>query len=169
MAAAGGPFLAAVVLLAGAAVAKLARPGAAADAIVAVAGHPVPAATLVVRVIAVVELGLATGAFAWGGRLPTALVAASYLAFAAFALGARGRAASCGCFGGDTAPPSLLHAAVTTGFAGVAGWALLADPDPAARALADQPGAAAVLLAAAAVTAWLAWAVMTVLPRPVEA
>lgn len=71
----------------------------------------------VVQVIAFAEVVVGTLALVTGQGVA---VAVSYAVFTVFVLVARARGgvlASCGCFGKQDMPPTLLHAAVTAGFA----------------------------------------------------
>lgn len=71
----------------------------------------------VVQVVALAEVAVGVVALVTGHGLA---VAVSYAVFTVFVLVARARGgvlASCGCFGKQDTPPTLLHAAVTAGFA----------------------------------------------------
>lgn len=71
----------------------------------------------VVQVIAVAEVAVGALALITGHGVA---VAVSYAVFTLFVLVARARGgvlASCGCFGKQDVPPTLLHAVVTAGFA----------------------------------------------------
>jgi methylamine utilization protein MauE len=97
-----------------------------------------------------------------GGRITSALVATSYLAFASFvtvALVQDRPLATCGCFGEPDTPPTLVHVLIDAALAaGCAHAAATATPVPHGWALA-----------AAAVPAYMAFVAMTALPRALTA
>lgn len=102
-----------------------------------------PSSPVLVRSVAAVELGLGVVAVAIRGRLPWALVALSYLAFAAFVLQAlrSGTAiGSCGCFGRRDTPPHPLHIGIDLVLAGVATAVALSDMAAPLDELFDHPG-----------------------------
>jgi hypothetical protein len=131
-----------------------------------------PASPALVRVGAAVEVAIAAGALVDGSRPFAALVAASYLGFAAFVLAALRRGvplSSCGCFGVADTPPSGVHLALNlaaTAVAGVValGWA-------AAGGLAEITAMDGSLLLRAtfvtltAAATWFAYVALTLLPR----
>lgn len=125
-----GPFAIAAVLLAGGGGAKAFRPRDTAQALVAV-GIRFPRvlpARAVVRVGGAIEAVIGVAALVVGGPLLCALVAASYVAFAAFvgvALRTGAPISSCGCFGKIDTPPSIVHVVLDLAFAGVAVGAVL--------------------------------------------
>jgi len=110
-----GPYLCACVLLVGAGIAKAVRPGDTARAVAA--SVPVPLATLalLVRVAAAAEALVGAAGLVRPSTWTAALVALSYLAFAAFVTVARSRGgplATCGCFGTPDTPATRLHVVV---------------------------------------------------------
>ena len=73
-----------------------------------------PSAPWLVRLGAAAELALGVAAVVVGGAALWALVAASYVAFAAFvavALASGRPLGSCGCFGREDTPPTVVHLA----------------------------------------------------------
>lgn len=137
---------AAGLLLLGAGAAKVVDPTRTAGALAAV-GRPVGPA--VVRAGAAAEVVLGAVVVAVGGRLPAALVAASYVAFAGFvALALRlGRpVGTCGCFGRPDTPPRWSHVAVDLALAAAAAGGAVAGVD--ALAEASPPAIAAALVLA---------------------
>jgi hypothetical protein len=85
-----------------------------------------PVGSTVVRLGAVGEAVLGAVALVVGGRVPAALVGASFAAFATFvvvALRSGGPIGTCGCFGRADTPPRPVHVAVdvVVAAAGVAG------------------------------------------------
>ncbi|HWW54312.1 MAG TPA: MauE/DoxX family redox-associated membrane protein [Acidimicrobiales bacterium] len=149
---------AASVLLAGAGLLKLGRPANTAKAL------RVP--VTVVRGAAAAEAGLGLAALFVGGWWPAVLVGASYVAFAAFVAGAlvSGRPlATCGCFGEPDTPPTRTHVLVDLAFAG---FALAAAATGATHPITSL-GAASWI--GAATVAYLAFLVLSTLPRLAEA
>lgn len=119
-----GLYVAGALLLGGAGAAKVRRPY---DSAVALRAAGLPATPGRVRVAAAGEVAVAVAALAAPGPVPAALVALSYLGFAAFvavALRRRLPLASCGCFGRPDTPPSLTHVVVNVAAAAAAiAWA----------------------------------------------
>lgn len=124
---------AAALLLVAAGAAKVVEPARTVGALRALGW---PAAPLLVRVGAAVELLLGAAMLSVGGAWVAGLVAVSYLGFAVFVAAALREGApigSCGCFGQADTPPSGLHLAVVLVLAGGAAagavWANAALPD----------------------------------------
>jgi len=163
MSAVAGPVLAASLLLAYAGATKLRRPAATVGALRA-AGLPAPLITG--RALGGFELAAATWCLATGSRAACALVAVSYLAFAAFSarLMISGGGASCGCFGQADAPASPTHVGVNLVLGLLAIVGALDPPGDLARVLDDQPVGGAPLLMFAALGAWAAYLALTLLP-----
>ncbi len=173
MAALAGPFIVAAALLGAGGALKVARPATTAGALRQMG---LPASETAVRTGAAVELAIATAAAVDGSRPFAALVALSYLAFAAFVLVALRRdvpLSSCGCFGVEDTPPTAVHlaldlaaaataGAVALGLAHGGGLAQIADMDP------SFPLRAAFLVSTAAAT-WFAYVALTHLPRLMKA
>jgi hypothetical protein len=164
-----GPFIVTAALLGAGGASKLARPATTAGALRQM-GLRVPAAA--VRVGAALELAVATAAIVDGARPFAALVAASYLAFAAFVAVALRRGvplSSCGCFGVADTPPTAVHLAINLAAAGIAGvvalgWAAgggLAELTAMDGSLLLR-GAFVVLTAT---SVWLAYVALTALPK----
>lgn len=169
MATLAGPFIVTAALLGAGGASKVARPAPTARALGQM-GLRVPAAA--VRVGAALELAVATAAIIDGARPFAALVAASYLAFAAFvavALRRKVPLSSCGCFGVADTPPTFVHLAVNLAAAGIAGTVALGWAAGGGLVeLAAMDGSlllrgAFLLLTATSV--WLAYAALTALPR----
>jgi hypothetical protein len=160
-----GPFVASAVLLVLAGAAKVRRPGPTVAALAAVRVR-VPGALVVTLGAAEAAIGL--GAMLLGSRPFAVLVAACYLGFAAFvgaALLRGGTVSSCGCFGQADTPPTRMHLGLDLAAAAVAVLAALRPVDGLAGALAARP----LLLALAAVCAWLAYVSLSLLPQTVAA
>ena len=169
MAALAGPFIVTAALLGAGGALKVHRPAPTARALREVG---LPASPALVRVGAAAEVAIAAGALVDAGRLFAALVAVSYLGFAAFVLAALRRGvplSSCGCFGVQDTPPTGLHLGLNLAAAAVAGavalgWA--AGGGLAALTAMDGSlllrGAFVVLTAAAT---WFAYVALTALPR----
>jgi hypothetical protein len=160
------PYLAALVLLGAAGLAKAVRPAETANALTA-AGFPVRRAW--VRVGAALEVALAVAAFISPGPVTAALVAITYGLFAAFVVLAlqRGWAlTSCGCFGRPDTPPTLAHAALDAGAAASAVWWAAAWPagygfPHLARLFYHQPWHGGPLVLVSGVLTGLAYLVWT--------
>lgn len=170
-----GIYLAACGLLVVAGVAKSARPGDTARALAELSrrggrrGVPMAVLSTAVRLLAGLEAAIGLAALVFPHRALAALVAASYLAFAVFVLYARaqgGVLATCGCFGSPDTPPTVLHAVVDLGLAaGGVGVAVAGVTGTIGTVLSHQPFAGVPLVLASALTAGLAFAVLSPLAR----
>jgi hypothetical protein len=159
-----GIVFAAALLIALAGVAKITRPAATQ---VALRTAGLPSSRPAAQLLGVVEVAIAVVALAVAGTAGAALVAASYLGFAAFSaqLLRRSRGtASCGCFGGDDAPVTRLHVWLNAVLAAAA-LLSLADPAPPIwEAAADTPWAGVPFVLLVLALAWLLLVALTVLP-----
>ena len=166
---AAGPFTIASLLLVGAGALKAWAPGDTANALRA-AG--LPRARVLVRIGGVVEVAIGAYAVLAGTRIAGALVAASYLVFAAFVTLALTRdlpISTCGCFGKVDTPPSLVHVGVDA-VAAIAGLAVVIDPGVAIGDVIDrQPLAGAPFLLLVAVGLYSAYLALTLLPKNLAA
>ena len=167
--AAAGPFAAVALLLVIAGVAKLARPRATVAALAAAGfrAHP-----LVGRAIGVGEIALAAAAVLSGSRPLALVVAAVYLAFAAFTIriiARSGGKADCGCFGAAQAPATNAHVALNLGAAAIAATAAAFPPGTLASVLGDQPLAGVPFVALVLLCTWLGLTAYTLLPDLHEA
>jgi hypothetical protein len=154
----------AAVLGAGAAL-KAMRP---ADTARALSAFGLPGSNLAVRAGSVMELGIAIGALVVGHRLLLALVALSYLAFAAFVVVALRRdllLSTCGCFGGVDSPPAPLHVVLDVVAALVAGALALDGGWSPMDVLSTQPLAGVPFLLLTATAAYFMYLCLTLLPR----
>jgi hypothetical protein len=163
MAPTSAPLLVACLLLALGGGPKIVQPTYAVGALRSV-GVRVP--TVAVRVMGAVEAVLGIVTAVAGGRALAALVALSYLGFAGFvvaALRTGGAVSSCGCVGRADTPPTRTHVAVTVLLAAAA----VAAAVRGAPGLADLSWSArsVTTLAFAALSTWLAWLALAVLPR----
>ena len=135
-----GPLAIAAVLLIVGGIAKARTPGDTARALDAVG---IPASARVVRAGAVVEVLVGAGALLVPSPVFAALVAVSYLAFAAFviqALRAGSPISSCGCFGKIDTPPSRVHVVIDGAVAVLAAVVAIAGTDVSMPTiLPDQP------------------------------
>lgn len=161
----GGPFLAAAALLVAAGVPKLADPLPLVRALRSVG---LPAGRRSVRALALAEVLVGLLAIAAPNRVSALGVALAYLAFTGFvalALGRGGVLGSCGCFGKPDTPPTAVHLVLTAALAACAGVVALAPPASGVwAATAGAPVLLAVLVAFAALLAWLSYVVIAVLP-----
>ena len=169
------PYLAASLLLLGAGWAKLRRPEGTARAL---RTQGLPSTWLLVRLLGATEATLALAALAgaaWAA-VGTAVVYAAFTGFVLLALLRNRPLSSCGCFGEPDLPPTATHVAVTSLFAATGAAVALGPGAPGSGALgsgaAGLPGLvgagagpAVAVLGAAALTTWLALAVLTALPR----
>jgi hypothetical protein len=164
-----GPALVVAALLALAGAQKVLDPTMTVGALQALR---LPASPLVVRIGAAAELALGTAAIGLGGAALWALVAVSYLAFAAVVVAALRRGTmigSCGCFGREDTPPHWSHVGLNLTLASVAlGVAGRGDGAPL-DAVFDHPGLGAVVVALAAVGVYLLYALYVELPRTLAA
>ena len=173
MAALAGPFIVTAALLGAGGALKVARPATTAGALRQMG---IPASKTAVRVGAAAELAVATAAIVDGSRPFAALVAASYLAFAAFVLAALRRnvpLSSCGCFGVEDTPPTPVHLGVNLAAAATAGAVALGLADGGGLAsMGEMDGSlllrVAFLMSTAAAT-WLTYVALTDLPRLMKA
>ncbi len=165
-----GLYLIASVLLVLAGVAKARRPDDTATALAELLGAPVRRAALrtLVRVGALVEAVLGAVALVFPRPVPAALVALSYLAFAAVVVVARrhgGALSTCACFGRPDTPPTTVHLVLNLVLAGSAAMVAAGAPGDGtvATELARQPWAGAPLLFVSAVGTWLAFLALSAL------
>jgi Methylamine utilisation protein MauE len=168
-----GLYLVAVALLVAAGLAKAVRPGDTARAFGSTFHLPLGPTRGVIRVLATGEATLGVIALIWPEPVPAALVAASYLGFAAVLVMVRvngGAIASCGCFGRPDTPVMMAHviADVCLGAAAVA-VAVAGHAGSMAGVLAAQPGSGVPLIATSLLAAWLTMLVMDQLSRLVAA
>ncbi len=159
-----GPFAAFALLLVVASGPKILRPYSTLRALTSL---KLPASAAAVRLLGGAEVVVGVGALVSGGRLFAALVAASYLAFAAFvalALARGGVLASCGCFGKPDTPPTRLHLVVNATAAAVA-VAVAATPGPAPLvALGAQPLAGLPFGVLVGCCTWFSYLALSALP-----
>jgi hypothetical protein len=127
-----------------------------------------PSSPWLVRAGAVAEALVGTLAVVVGGALWWSLVAASYLAFAAFvvvALRAGAMVGSCGCFGREETPPHPIHVALDVALAAFAGAAVVRGLGAPLDALVDDPGQGLVVVGLSALGVYLAYAIIVEMPR----
>jgi hypothetical protein len=120
-----------------------------------------------VRILGAGEIALGVSAAITFARPLLVLLAAAYLAFAAFvtaALGAKTPLQSCGCFGQSDTPPSAVHVGLNLAAAGAAMAAAVTGTPGLDATLADQPWAGAPFVLLACICVWLCVLVATVLP-----
>jgi hypothetical protein len=151
------PYLASVGLLAAAGVAKVLAPT---DTARALAAARLRLGRRAVRAGAAAEIAVAVGAAVGPGPVFPALVAVSYLGFAAFLAVAlrRGWAiSSCGCFGRPDTPPTRGHVALNLAAALTACVWAVTGPSTLWSAFSGQPWNGVPLLVAGAAIGFLAW------------
>ena len=161
------PVLVACLLLIVAGALKLRRPVHTVGALRSVG---LPASAPAARVLGGFEILLGTATALTGNAVLIALVAAAYAAFTAFVARARatgGALASCGCVGRPDTPPTVTHLLVTGGLAIACAAAAVRAGVAGSDWLTGSPasGRTAVLLGLTAVTTWLTWLALAVLPQ----
>jgi hypothetical protein len=146
------------LLLVGAGASKVRRPQGAVTAMRAVGLPSTPGA---VRLGAACECALGFAVLATASWVPRALLAASYLAFCAFAVASMrtGASAPCGCFGDAGAPLGTRHVVLDLIVATAAG-ATAASSASVPAAVAHAPVTGALVLALGVVSAMLAATVL---------
>jgi hypothetical protein len=160
-----GPALTAALLLVFAGAMKAVDPAMTAGALRALG---LPSSKILVRAGAAAELLLGLLAVIAGWVAVWWLVAASYVAFAAFvvaALRAGTMVGSCGCFGREDTPPHLLHVVVDVGLAASAAAAAVRDLGAPLDAIADAPGEGLVVGGVSVLAVALVYAAVVNLPR----
>jgi hypothetical protein len=129
----------------------------------------VPGPRVVVRIGGAAEAMLGLWALVLGGAVPIALVGASYGIFAVFvaaAMRADTPVSSCGCFGEVDAPPTIMHIVLNVAAASVCIFTSASGPAPGLAHVVSNGGWSTVpLLGLTALTGYLAFLVMAVLPR----
>ncbi len=171
-----GCYLVGCALLVVAGVAKAVHPGDTARALAQSLGRTTSRSGRVgwwsagVRAAAALEALLGLVAAAVPRPVTAGLVAASYAVFTGFVVVARHRGgplATCGCFGQPDTPPTLVHVALDAGFALAALAVALRVPagTDLVTLLGRSPLHGVPMVAAVAVTSWLALVAMTALAR----
>ena len=130
-----------------------------------------PSARPLVFLLAAGETIVGAGSLLLGGRIFGWLLAGLYMGFAVFvavALRRRLPIASCGCFGKTDTPPSLLHLVLNLTAVGGGIRAAITPSRPLVAALAGQPLLGIPYLAFLAVGTFLAYLVLSDLPRLVR-
>jgi hypothetical protein len=160
-----GPALTAALLLVFAGATKAVDPAMTAGALRALG---LPSSKILVRLGAAAELLLGLLAVIAGWVAVWWLVAASYLAFAAFvvaALRAGTMLGSCGCFGREDTPPHPLHVVIDVALAATAAAAAVRDVGAPLDAIADAPGEGLVVGGLSVLAVVLLYAAFVDLPR----
>jgi hypothetical protein len=164
MEALAGPVVVVAALLALAGGLKVVRPAPTSGALRAMG---LPSAPVLVRALGLGEILVAVGAGVTFARPLLTLLAAAYLAFAAFvmaALSAKTPLQSCGCFGQVDTPPSTVHVGLNLVAAGTAFAAALTGTPALGDTLAEQPWDAVPFTLLVVVCVYLCVLVATVLP-----
>ena len=160
-----GPALTAALLLAFAGARKAVDPAMTAGALRALG---LPSSWTLVRAGAGAELVLGLVAMIAGWAAIWWLVAASYLAFAAFvvaALRAGTMIGSCGCFGREDTPPHPLHVVIDVALAATAAAAAVRGVGSPLDAIAEAPGEGAVVAGLSVLAVAILYVAMVDLPR----
>jgi hypothetical protein len=158
------PFFVASALLALAGGAKLVRPEPTVGALKSIG---LPGGRTSALALGLFEVVVGAVAIVFGGPIAATAVAISYAGFAGFvvlALRKGGAIASCGCFGTEDTPPTVVHlvlnilASVTAASAAIGGIGGVPD------IVADQPAFGIPFLAFVALGTWFAYLALSVLP-----
>ena len=160
-----GPFAAITTLLGVAGLLKFVRPVPTGRALAALR---LPSSTRFVRVLGATEVVVAAGALSIGGRLFSALVAVSYVAFTGFVVAAltRGtKVSSCGCFGQPETPATVTHVVLNACASAVAVAVALGPDSRLADTIGDQPLVGLPFVGFTALTTYLLYLALAVLPR----
>lgn len=160
-----GPALIAALLLVVAGASKAVDPAMTVGALRALG---LPSAKPLVRAGAAAELLLGLLVLAAGWAVAWWLVAASYLAFAAFvaaALRAGTLVGSCGCFAREDTPPHPLHVVIDVALAATAAAAAVLGVGAPLGAIADAPGEGAVVAGLGVLGVALVYGALVDLPR----
>jgi hypothetical protein len=160
-----GPALTAALLLAFAGAAKAVDPVTTVGALRALG---LPSSRTGVRTGAAAELLVGLLAAAVGWAWVWWLVAASYLAFAAFvvaALRAGTMVGSCGCFGHEDTPPHPIHVVVDVALAATAAASAVLGIGAPLDAIADTPGKGSVVAGLSVLSVFVLYVVLVDLPR----
>ncbi|HUF85251.1 MAG TPA: MauE/DoxX family redox-associated membrane protein [Acidimicrobiia bacterium] len=162
-----GPFVVAATLLGVGGASKVLEP---ADTARALGTLGLPSSPALVRAGGAAELVIAVGALTFGNRGFAVLLGLSYLGLLAFVVLALVRHAplsTCGCFGKADTPPSAIHVTVN-GLAVLVAAAVVVEPGVGLPdVLAGQPLLGLPFLLLAAVSVYLTFLSLTVLPRAV--
>ena len=164
MEALAGPVVVVSALLALAGAMKIAQPASTAGALRAMR---LPSTPAMVRALGVVEVVVALAAGITFERPLLALLAAMYLAFAAFvaaALAADTPLQSCGCFGRADTPPSVVHLGLNLAAAVVVLLAAATLTPSLGDTLSEQPWGGVPFALLVAVAVHLCVTLLTVLP-----
>jgi hypothetical protein len=163
------PLFIASALLALAGGAKLARPEPTAGALRSIG---LPSHRVVAQGLGLAELVIGAAALAFGGPIPAIGVGLAYLAFSGFvvvALRRGGSVASCGCFGVEDSPPTLVHLVLDLTATGVAFAAAAGSVGGVVDVLADQPAAGVPFIGFVLLGTWFAYLALSVLPTVIPA
>jgi hypothetical protein len=131
-----------------------------------------PSSPGLVRAGSAAEVALGVAAITVGGAPLWALVAASYLAFAAFVVAALRRGTmigSCGCFGREETPPHGSHVVLNLVLAAAAVAVGLRSPAAPLDALIEAPAAGTLVAVLAGLSLFLLHAAFVELPRTLAA
>jgi Methylamine utilisation protein MauE len=156
------PFLVAASLLVVAGALKLRSPATAGRAL-AVLG--LPATPILVRSLATLELLLGGWALIGAARAAAGVIAGVYAMFTIVAALLTRRRASCGCFGEQDAPASLLQSVLSAAFAAAALAGASSGVHGVGWVLGHPPASAAILLVAVAASLYATVIAYTELPR----
>lgn len=164
MEAVAGPYLIAVILLGIAGVQKIFSPKAAL-AVISQLGFP--ERSLLVWCVGASEVAVAVWALAVGGWIVAICVSVSFAGFASITalLIRSGSGLSCGCFGTNDTPPSLLHIIVNLLASLSGGLASVAGVGSVSNIFSNQPWNGILFTVLVAVGVYGLYVIMAELPR----
>jgi len=118
------------------------------------------------RAVGVIEIIVGAGVIAIGGPLIAAAFAVLYAGFAGFIVLAlrSSKVKSCGCFGSDDTPPSLLHLVIDVGAAAVGAVLVFQPVGHIVEVMGETPWAGFPFLFLVLIGTWLALIVLAILP-----
>jgi uncharacterized membrane protein YphA (DoxX/SURF4 family) len=158
-----GPFFMFATLLVVSGVPKLTNPVSTTRALESIG---LPPRRNLGRAVGVVEITVGLGVIAIGGPVTAAALAVLYAGFAGFILlGLRSsKVKSCGCFGSEDTPPSLLHLAIDLGAAVVGAILVVRPVGHIVEVMGETPWAGFPFIFLVLIGTWLALIVLAILP-----
>ena len=159
-----GPATALMVLILIAGTQKILDPSTTSGAL---AAARLPASSLLVRILGVVEAAAAVAFLAEGGVIPAAVGAVLYAGFAWFVINALARdlpISSCGCLGATETPPTLVHVVLNLFAVGVMTLAAIIPIAPLGGLLGQEMKTIVPHLLFTGVSVYMLYALLTVLP-----
>lgn len=163
-----GLFFAVAVILGAGGLLKLVRP---VDTSTALETLSLPSSHGLVRLLGLIELGVALYAIISGSAVGAVLVGSAYVAFAGFVLIALRSGTplqSCGCFGKADTPPSTAHILINLASATVAFLVATKPLGIVTDVFAQQPASGFPLVLLVGVLAYILYVALTALPQALK-